>query len=167
MGDCTLYNKPILDVCCGSRMFWFDKENPLTMFTDIRHFDDVLCDGRRLSVHPDKIEDCTNLSFSDKSFKLVVFDPPHLIKAGDNSWLAKKYGKLPKNWTGFINDSVHECMRVLDDYGVLIFKWNQDQIKVKDVIQCITDYKPLFGHPTRRNGTTIWLCFMKIPNVNN
>lgn len=158
--------KPILDVCCGSRMFWFDKENPLALFTDIRDFEDTLCDGRHLSVHPDRIEDCTSLSFAEKSFKLVVFDPPHLVKAGENSWLAKKYRKLPKDWKAFINDSIHECMRVLDDYGVLIFKWNQDQIKVKDVINAITDYKPLFGHPTRRNETTIWMCFMKIPNAN-
>ena len=25
-------NKPILDACCGSRMFWFDKENPNVEF---------------------------------------------------------------------------------------------------------------------------------------
>lgn len=92
-----------------------------------------------------------------------MFDPPHLVRAGENSWLAKKYGKLPKDWKSFINGSIHECMRVLDDYGVLIFKWNQDQIKVKEVINAITDYKPLFGHTTKNNGTTIWMCFMKIP----
>lgn len=28
--------KIILDACCGSRMCWFDKENPLTLFADIR-----------------------------------------------------------------------------------------------------------------------------------
>lgn len=160
-------NKLILDVCCGSRMFWFDKQNPLTLFTDIRDFEDTLCDGRKISVKPDKIEDCTNLSFADNTFKLVVFDPPHLVRAGENSWLAKKYGKLPKDWKSFINDSIHECMRVLDDYGVLIFKWNQDQIKVKEVINAITDYKPLFGHTTKNNGTTIWMCFMKIPKEQN
>lgn len=26
--------KKILDACCGSRMFWFDKENPDTIFAD-------------------------------------------------------------------------------------------------------------------------------------
>lgn len=156
--------KPILDVCCGSRMFWFDKENPFAIFTDIRICKDTLCDGRHLSIRPDKIEDCTHLSFSDNSFKLVVFDPPHLVKAGENSWLAKKYGKLPNDWRTFINDSIHECMRVLEDYGILIFKWNQYQIKISEITKAISDYKPLFGHPTRRNGTTIWMCFMKIPS---
>lgn len=29
-------NKPILDACCGSRMFWFDKNNLNCLFVDIR-----------------------------------------------------------------------------------------------------------------------------------
>ncbi len=29
-------NKPILDACCGSRMFWFDKNNPNVEFCDNR-----------------------------------------------------------------------------------------------------------------------------------
>lgn len=26
--------KPILDACCGSRMFWYDKDNPAVVFMD-------------------------------------------------------------------------------------------------------------------------------------
>ena len=88
--------KIILDACCGSRMFWFDKENPLILFADIRDEEHTLCDGRSLKVHPDIVSDFTDMPFLDKSFKLVVFDPPHLLKVGQNSWLAKKYGKLPE-----------------------------------------------------------------------
>ena len=51
-------------------------------------------------------------------------------------------------------------MRVLDDYGVLIFKWSECQLKVKTVINEIGNV-PLFGHKT--NHHTIWLCYMKIP----
>lgn len=29
--------KKILDACCGSRMFWFDKENPKVLYMDKRH----------------------------------------------------------------------------------------------------------------------------------
>ena len=29
-------NKKILDACCGSRMFWFDKENEKTVYMDNR-----------------------------------------------------------------------------------------------------------------------------------
>lgn len=28
--------KPILDMCCGSKMFYFDKENPNVEYCDIR-----------------------------------------------------------------------------------------------------------------------------------
>lgn len=157
-------DKIILDACCGSRMFWFDKKNPLTLFVDIRDEEHVLCDGRDLKVHPDLIADFTNLPFPDKSFKLVVFDPPHLLKAGDNSWLAKKYGKLPEDCPRLMNQGFNECFRVLDDYGVLIFKWNEDQITVKEVLRAI-DQSPLFGHTTGRSGKTMWMCFMKLPNI--
>ena len=51
--------KIILDACCGSRMFWFDKENPLALFADIRDEEHTLCDGRSLKVHPDIVSDFT------------------------------------------------------------------------------------------------------------
>lgn len=86
--------KKILDACCGSKMFWFDKENENTVFMDNRYFNDTLCDGRTLEINPDIIADFRHMPFENESFYLVVFDPPHLLKAGENSWLAKKYGKL-------------------------------------------------------------------------
>ena len=61
--------KLILDACCGSRMFWFDKENPLALFADIRDEEYILCDGRNLKVHPDIVSDFTDMPFLDKSFK--------------------------------------------------------------------------------------------------
>lgn len=42
----------ILDACCGSKMFWFDKENPNVTYMDIRRYSDILCDGRKLEVNP-------------------------------------------------------------------------------------------------------------------
>ena len=101
--------KLILDACCGSRMFWFDKKNPLALFADIRDEEYILCDGRNLKVHPDIVSDFTDMPFLDKSFKLVVFDPPHLLKVGQNSWLAKKYGKLPEDWPRVIKKGIDEC----------------------------------------------------------
>lgn len=162
------HTKLILDCTCGSRMFWFDRQNPLVLFTDNRELSDSLCDGRKLEIHPDQLEDFTKLSFPDKSFRMVVFDPPHLRWVGENSYMGKKYGRLPKNWGEYINNGIHECMRVLDDFGVLIFKWNQSQIKVRTILRWITDYQPLFGHTTNTSGNTIWMAFMKLPaNPNN
>ena len=39
-------NKPILDACCGGKMFYFDKNDPRVLFQDIRVIDTTLCDGR-------------------------------------------------------------------------------------------------------------------------
>ncbi|HDV8501133.1 TPA: DUF551 domain-containing protein [Enterobacter bugandensis] len=41
----------ILDMCCGSRMFWFNKRDTRTLFADIRSEEHELCDGRRLVTH--------------------------------------------------------------------------------------------------------------------
>jgi hypothetical protein len=152
--------KPIIDVCCGSRMFWFDKENPNVVFCDNRTLEDTLCDGRTLSINPDVICDFTHLPFADNSFKLVVFDPPHLLHIGANSWMAKKYGKLDENWPQLIKNGFDECMRVLDNYGVLIFKWSENQIKVSEIINAIGT-TPLVGHKSGKLNNTHWMCFMK------
>lgn len=90
--------KPIIDVCCGSKMFWYNKNHPDTVFMDIRQLEDVLCDGRKLVIKPDVIGDFRNIPYPDNTFKLAVFDPPHLAKIGDNSWMAKKYGRLNTEW---------------------------------------------------------------------
>ena len=69
---------PVLDPCCGSRKFYFDKTAPYVLYGDVRDESYVQCDGRILEVHPDVQMDVTNLPFEDESFALVVFDPPHL-----------------------------------------------------------------------------------------
>ena len=55
--------KRILDMCCGSRMFYFDKQDPNVLFADIREVHETLCDGRKLDIAPDIIADCTHLPF--------------------------------------------------------------------------------------------------------
>ena len=57
---------------------------------DNREIEEILCDGRILKVKPDIVADFKNIPFEDNSFSLVIFDPPHLLKVGVNSWLCKK-----------------------------------------------------------------------------
>ena len=57
------HKKKILDACCGSRMFWFDKTNPDVLFADIRDEKHTLCDGRKLEIKPDVIADFRNMPF--------------------------------------------------------------------------------------------------------
>ena len=148
--------KKILDVACGSKMFWFDKQNPNVEF----------CDNRVVPKHeyyphrPDTVCDFTALPFPDCSYKLVVFDPPHLTWAGDTSWTALKYGKLSGNWKEMLRKGFAECFRVLDADGVLIFKWSEVQIPLKDILP-LSPYPPLFGNRGGKNLNTHWLCFMK------
>ncbi|EMM0854936.1 class I SAM-dependent methyltransferase [Morganella morganii subsp. morganii] len=153
--------KPILDMCCGSRMFYFDKENPNVLFCDIRREQHILCDGRELDINPDVIADFRNLPFPDKSFEMVIFDPPHLVRAGENGWQRKKYGALDKeSWRDDLTKGFGEAMRVLKPNGILIFKWNETQIKTSEVL-ALTDYKPVFGHPSGKRSNTHWVTFMK------
>ena len=103
----------------------------------------------------------------DNSFYHVVFDPPHLIKGGDTSWLVKKYGKLDKdNWQQVLHDGFKECMRVLKPDGVLIFKWSEYEIPAAKVWDAIGE-RPLFGHHSGKKMGTFWGCFMKFGGDDN
>ncbi len=152
--------KRVLDPCCGSRMFYFDKNNPDVVFGDIRQEKHTLCDGRTLEISPDIQIDFREIPFNDETFNLVVFDPPHLIKGGENSWLVKKYGKLQKSWEEDLKKGFDECWRVLKTDGVLIFKWNETQIPVSRIIRTI-DQTPLFGHKSGKQQLTHWMTFIK------
>ncbi|WP_250591278.1 class I SAM-dependent rRNA methyltransferase [Neisseria subflava] len=82
-------------------MMWFDKRDQRCLFGDLRTESHYLKDRgnlRHLEIHPDVRLDFTALPFADDSFNLVVFDPPHLVRAGKKSWLAKKYGQLTQDW---------------------------------------------------------------------
>lgn len=153
--------KPILDACCGSRMFWFDKANPNVLFADIRKEDLDLNHGNRTChIRPDKLQDFRKMDLPDETLHLVVFDPPHLINAGKNGYMCKKYGTLDKNWRTDLKAGFDECMRVLRPHGTLIFKWNESSVKVSEVIN-VFGCQPLFGHKTLQTSKTIWMAFMK------
>ena len=62
--------------------------------------------------------------------------------------------------TALENKGFAECFRVLSYGGVLIFKWNETDIPLKDVLKC-TPEKPVFGHKSGKRSNTHWLCFYK------
>ena len=162
--------KIILDACCGDRAFWFDKQNPNVLFADRRVMEpEVVGNGKDARVRkclPDKIMDFRNMDIPDSTFQLVVFDPPHLF-LGENSYMAKCYGSLDRQtWQEDLRKGFSECFRVLIFGGILIFKWNECDILLSEVLKC-TDEKPLFGHPSGKSQKTHWLCFMKPARVYN
>lgn len=152
--------KQVLDACCGARMFWFNKSYPLAVFSDQRRETHTLCDGRVFVVNPDTLSDFRAMPHPDESFHLVVFDPPHLRQAGGESWMSKKYGRLSKEWREDLSAGFTECWRVLHQGGTLIFKWNETQIKLRDVLTCFSE-RPLFGQTTTHNLKTHWMVFYK------
>ena len=161
-------HKPVLDACCGSRMMWLNKQDPRAVFIDRRHETITVTDNSRgntsgqrvLKIEPDAVMDFRSLSYPDCSFKLVAFDPPHLVQARPRSWLAAKYGKLGEDWRSDLRQGFAECFRVLEPGGTLVFKWNETQVKLREVL-ALTPEKPLFGQVSGRNGLTHWLVFMK------
>ena len=159
--------KLILDVCCGPRMMWFDKQHEHTIYVDQRIEHPGFIPARpNTDVRPDIIADFRNLPFPDNRFKLVVMDPPHIHSSGPLFRMTMNFGKLEKDtWFYDIRKGVNECFRVLEDYGILIFKWNETQISKVDVLKAIK-HKPLFGHPVKSKIPTHWMTFMKIPKVS-
>lgn len=154
-------------------MFWFDKKHPNATYIDIREHEEKLSNGQTLRVKPDVLMDFRKLNFPKNTFKLVVFDPPHITSLGKNSWMAKKYGVLDKDtWKEDIKQGFDECWRVLKKEGVLIFKWSEDvthpkrSVTVRQVLDVIGK-RPLFGHPTGKNGSTMWMCFIKLPTTKD
>jgi len=156
-------NKFILDACCGGRMFWFNKNHPNVLYIDNRKRERGHSKFRpNHSVLPDENVDFRNMPYLDKTFKLVVFDPPHIF-GKENSLINQYYGSLDKdNWSEDIKKGFDECWRVLDNNGVLIFKWNEVRISKKEILSLI-GREPLFGHQVGGRMQTHWMCFMKIP----
>lgn len=170
--------KPILDACCGGKMFYFDKSDDRVLFQDIRKIKTTLCDGRTFEVNPDVQCDFTNMPYEDETFSMVVFDPPHLVysrgkkskmvdmygclseKAMPTGYQQIKYGTLYSDWRDMLSKGFKECFRVLKPGGFLIFKWNETDVKVSEVLKLTTE-KPVFGHISGKRSNTHWICFMK------
>ncbi|OTN77099.1 hypothetical protein A5886_002179 [Enterococcus sp. 8G7_MSG3316] len=148
----------ILDACCGSRLFWFDKECNFATYMDIRE-EEYEIYGKKVNVKPDVVADFRDMPFADCTYDLVVFDPPHLKWAGQKSIMKGQYGQLDKdNWPDDIKRGMAECMRVIKPNGTVIFKWNENQVKLKEVLKAIEPFSPLFGN---KRSQTHWLIFNK------
>ena len=159
---------PVLDACCGSRMFWFDPKDSRALFMDCRKGVFPLKAYARpnkgpVVVDPDVVASFTDMPFPADTFDLVVFDPPHLSKMGDNSTLAKTFGKLLPDWRDTLRAGFAECFRVLRPGGTLVFKWCEFEIPVGEVL-ALTPERPLFGHRSGKRADTHWIAFLK-PNA--
>jgi len=144
----------ILDVTCGDRTIWFQKNEPHTIYCDIRReewegdFGKTLrADGkkkhRHLIIDPDIQCSFTDLPFKDETFNLVVFDPPHIENLSKDAWMRKSYGSLDGDWKPMIRKGFEECMRVLKVGGGTNLQ----------MVGYINQHKR--NHKRHRTGTTI------------
>ena len=160
---------PVLDACCGSRMFWFDRKDSRAVFVDNRRESYTLPDvssaggSRTLEINPDIVADFTDLPFPNNSFAVVIFDPPHFRRNGKTGWMAKKYGTLEGDWREMLRKGFAECFRVLRPEGTLIFKWNEDEVAVTEIM-ALTPERPLVGNRYGKHYKSHWLVYLK-PNT--
>ena len=154
--------KTVLDVCCGPRGMWFDKNDSRALYLDKRketHVDHFPCGIKTITIDPDEVGDFTDINYPDNSFYHVVFDPPH-IKRNKLGHITKKYGNLQDGWQDMIRQGFKECFRVFKPNGTLVFKWSEVQFPVKEILK-LTDKKPLYGHKSGKRMNTHWICFIK------
>lgn len=167
-------NKLILDACCGGRFFWLNKQHPDALYIDIRDEDAGYCPEKpTFRIKPDMQLDFRDLPFEDNTFPLVVWDPPHEVRADGQEHLTgrlvKKYGALHADtWKSDLQRGFNELWRVLRVHGTLVLKFHDRQVKFEDVLS-LFHTQPLFGTTTKKNrgaGETKWFCFFKSQDHN-
>ena len=161
----NMENKKVLDVCCGPKGMWFDKQDKRALYLDRRretHIDTYPCGTKTNIIDPDVIGDFTDIKQPDNSFWHIVFDPPHIHKGNRTKTpqIIKKYGSLDGEWQEMLKQGFKECFRVLKPNGTLIFKWNDVEFPVKEILK-LTDKKPLYGHKSGKKMNTHWIAFIK------
>ena len=150
----------ILDVtCCGKEM-WKDNNPKDVIFMD-RRAGLIEIKGkdwtRATTINPDVKADNRFLPFKDKSFDMVVFDPPHEI-GKPTGIFQQLYSTLnPLTWRSDLYKALKESLRVLAPGSFLIFKWAECKKAVDSVVQLIkaAGFELLFSCNTHYR--TYWL----------
>jgi len=95
-------------------MFWFDKHHPRALYIDHREELNGFIDNRpNRTIKPDELADFRDLPYKDGQFKLVVWDPPHLVRRPEGAtgkYLVKIYGFLDRStWQEDLRRGFDEC----------------------------------------------------------
>lgn len=164
----------ILDATCGGRSIWCEgqKEDEDTLYIDKREEKPGFTgqEGRTFSVEPDEVQDFRDLPYDNCSFNLVVFDPPHVVKENGmeklTGYVTKSYGALnAETWQHDLKKGFEELWRVLDKGGTLVFKFADNDVDFKEVLD-FAPVEPKFGTTTKKNSKVEnrWFVFYKSEN---
>lgn len=158
----------ILDATTSNKSMWYQKDNPFTVFMDMRKgiFSPQTPNMKTATikkcgvykVFPDIQARWQHLPFKDECFDMIVFDPPHI--SGSSAGISQRYGFLTKTWKYDMSEGLKELFRVLKNEGSFIFKWNEREIQIKEVLN-IFPYNPMFGTRTGTSNKTHWIVFIK------
>ncbi len=158
----------ILDACCGGRMWWWDKAHPRAVYMDVRSAGRGSHSTRpHWECEPDIKGDFRAMPFADQTFRLVLFDPPHLTRRDADRAATPTgntlvcYGVLhAASEQDDLRAGFSECWRVLAPGGTLIFKWAGKLSRVAPHFPAA----PIVGTRTLRSGSglgTRWFVFYK------
>jgi len=166
----------ILDATSGGRSIWHpnnkDREN--TLYIDKRKEEPGFTgqEGRTFSIQPDEIQDFRNLPYKDESFKLVIFDPPHVIKETGmenlSGYVEKSYCALDaETWQHDLKKGFQELFRVLEIGGTLVFKFADNAADFNEVLD-LAPVDPLLGTMTKKSSRceNRWFVFQKTEEVD-
>jgi hypothetical protein len=182
----------ILDATAGNRHIWDAKYDPRITFMDIEP---------ELQIPPTILGDNTNTGFKDKSVRTTFYDPPHSWGATSGIYILKNHEESKAYWKKYdrpqyvrktpgyygldkyrtkqdllnhIGKAQNEFYRILEDDGMLWFKWCETKIPIKEVLGLFINWTvimkircehPFHGLGKREEGykppQTYWVLLMK------
>jgi len=151
----------MLDATAGNRMMWKHKNPPDTIFLDKEV---------RLRIPPDIFAVWENLPFRNDVFNCVIFDPPHSVKRGVNSYFnedpkgGRWYGAF-RNKMHFLTSMVKASSEFLRVSKRLCFKWYEGDLSLWNVLPLFSGWKKIFESYTTGRGIgrkrTYWVTFIR------
>ena len=170
----------VLDAAAGNRTIWTVKNDPRILHIDIEP---------DLEIPADRILDCRNTGFPDKSFHTIIFDPPHswghqkgkgcMTSPNSDNWNPAWGHKQRPAYTGndkygseegliqFISASAREFHRLLVDDGWVLLKWGETRINSERIVSLFVShgFVVMLRTDRRKNGPAAsncsWVLLMK------
>jgi len=168
----------ILDACCGGKSMYHSLNNQFTqdeiVYIDIRK-GTFTCPYKgtiAAVIKPTILADCKHLPFRDNTFRLIIFDPPHLSTLWKSD-LEARYGSIDvANFRLMLRAVNEEFYRVLKIQGILLTKTLDRQRRSSYMRPFLSNFKCLLDIDYRSKGkentsqnTTHWHVFIKKTSV--